>query len=101
MAIDKNEIKHRSECVPGIFRNEIYEYKDIVYKEQYDDETNEMIQGYVTMFNGVHVCTVYKDGSINIEKFPSIATNHKWLITLIEDLQRMDEFLSIVVKNYH
>ena len=101
MAIDKNEIIHRSERAPGIFRNEIYEYKDIVYTEQYDDETNEMLHGYVTMFNGIHVCTVYKDGSINISKFPNIAVNHKWLMTLIDDLQRMDEFLSIVVKNYH
>lgn len=101
MAIDKNEILHRSERLPGIVRNEIYEYKDIVYTEQYDDETNEMIHGNVTMFDGLRVCSVYKDGSINISQFPNIAVNRKWLMTLIEDLQRMDEFLSVVVKNYH
>lgn len=101
MLIDKNKISHRSEHLPGIVRNEIYEYEDIVYTEQYDDETGEMIHGNVTMFNGIHVCTVYKDGSINIGQFPNIAINRKWLMKLVEDLQRMDEFLSIVVKNYH
>lgn len=101
MAIDRNEIVHRSEQLPGIFRNEIYEYKDIVYIEQYNDETNEMLHGHVTMFGDIQVCSVYKDGSINISKFPNIAVNHKWLMTLIDDLQLIDEFLSIVVKNYH
>ena len=101
MTIDKTQITRRSECLPGIVRYEIYEYKDIAYREQYDDETGKMVFGKVDMFGGVNVCTVYPNGSINVTIPTDTASNHERLMWLIEDLQRLDEFLSAVVENYH
>jgi hypothetical protein len=101
MAIKKEHITHRSECIPGLIRSEVYEYKDIVYTEQHDDETGKMNYGHVTMYNGIHVCTVYVDGSIKLTMPTDLAIDHKGMMDLIADVQRLDEFLSVVVENYH
>lgn len=101
MAIDKDQIIHRTECIPGLVRNEVYEYKDLIYTEQYDGETGKMMYGNVTMYDNVKVCTVYVDGSINLTLPTALAKNHKGLMWLIEDIQRLDDFLSVVVENYH
>ena len=101
MAIDKSQIKYRSGCIPGIARLDTYEYLDIVYSVMYDGETNKMVSGDVKMFDGVSVCTVYPDGSIRVDMPTGIANDHRGLMWLIEDLQRLDEFLVAVVENYH
>ena len=101
MAIDKSKLTHRSDGLPGIARREIYEYEDIVYTAFYDDDSGELISGDVTMFNGVSVCTVYKDGVINITMPTGVACDHRGLMWLIKDLQRLDDFLFAVVKDYH
>lgn len=101
MAIDKDQIIHRTECIPGLIRNEVYEYRDLIYTEQYDDETSKMMYGTVTMYDKLKVCTVYVDGSINLTMPMDLAKNHQGIMWLIEDIQRLDEFLAAVVKNYH
>lgn len=101
MAIEKSQITHRSECIPEIARRKIYTYEDIVYTELYDDVSGALVSGDVKMFDGVSVCTVYKDGSIKIKMPTDLAFDHRGLMWLIKDLQRLDEFLSAVVKNYH
>lgn len=101
MAIEKSQITHRSERIPEIARREIYTYEDIVYTELYDDVSGALVSGDVKMFGGVSVCTVYKDGSIKITIPTDLAFDHRGLMWLINDLQRLDEFLSAVVTNYH
>ena len=100
MEIDMSKMVRRSECIPGILRKEIHEFDDIVYSVDYDDLTGKMICGHVKMFGGVDVCSVYPDGSINMKMPQDLATNHKGVMDLIADIQRLDEFLSAVVKNY-
>lgn len=100
MEIDMSKMVRRSECIPGILRKEIYEIDDIVYSVDYDDLTGKMICGHVKMFGGIDVCSVYPDSSINMKMPQSVATNHKGVMDLIADIQRLDEFLSAVVKNY-
>jgi hypothetical protein len=101
MAIDKDQITHRTEGIPGLIRNEVYEYRDLIYTEQYDDETGKMMYGTVTMYDKFKVCTVYVDGSINLTMPMDLAQNHQGIMWLIKDIQRLDEFLAAVVKNYH
>lgn len=93
-------IEHTTGRVPGLFRTETYKLDDIVYSEAYDDLTGKMICGHVKMFGGVDVCAVYPDGSINMKMPQDLAINHKGVMDLIADIQRLDEFLSAVVKNY-
>jgi hypothetical protein len=101
MAIDKSKLTHQSDGLPGIARREIYEYEDIVYTEMYDDISGELISGDVQMFNGVSVCKVYKDGSISFKLPTGIAYDHRSLMWLIKDIQRLDDFLSVAVEKYH
>lgn len=101
MAISKDQITHQTESIPGLIRNEVYTHEDLVYTEQYDDESGKMIYGTVTMYENIKVCTVYADGSINLTMPMDLAQNHKGILLLIKDIQRLDEFLSAVVKNYH
>ncbi len=100
MAIDKSKIAHRTEHIPAIVRIKIYEYEDIVYKEHFDDITGDMMYGHVFMFDDVHVCTVYKNGSINLTLPDGVAYDHRSMIRLSNDLKRLDEFLTAVVENY-
>jgi hypothetical protein len=53
------------------------------------------------MFNGVSVCRVLKDGSISFTLPAGIAYDHRSLMWLVQDIQRLDEFLSVVVEKYH
>ncbi len=100
MTINKERIKHRTECIPGLVRQETYEYGDILYTEHYDEEAGKLITGNVKMYNGVDVCTVYPNGQIYLKIPTGLATNHNGVMLLIEDIQRLDEFLSTVVENY-
>lgn len=100
MAIDTNKIVRRSECIPGILRNEIVELDDIAYTETFDDETGKRQFGYITMYNGVKVCLVGSDGKLSMNMPTNWVTNRNDLMKLQADIQRLDEFLSAVVKNY-
>lgn len=100
MAIDKSKIAHQTECIPEIVRIEIYEYEDIVYKENFDPLTGDMMYGHVFMFNDVHVCTVYKNGMINLALPDGIAYDHRTMMQLSKDLKRLDDFLMAVVETY-
>ena len=100
MTINKDQIKRRTECVPGLVRQEVYEYEDILYTELYDEEAGKLITGNVKMYNGVDVCTVYPNGQIFLKIPTGVAIDHKGVMLLIEDIQRLDEFLSTVVENY-
>lgn len=99
MAIDKNQIKHWSECLPDIFRKEICELDDMKYEVWYDHEGKKMMAN-VTMYNGIHVCQVSADGVLCMNMPTGWATDHKGMMDLIADIQRLDEFISAVVENY-
>lgn len=101
MAIKKEQIIHRTECIPGIIRNEIFEYEDIVYTESFDDETGVRMYGHITMYGGVQVCLVGADGGIAMSMPTTWVTDRKSMLVLQDDIKRLDEFLCMVVENYH
>lgn len=95
-----SSIVHRTERIPDILRNEIYELDDIVYTVSYDDLTGKRLYGHVDMFNGVRVCSVQEDGSICLTMPTEWVMNHKGMLHIINDIKRLDEFLTAVVDNY-
>ena len=94
--IDQEKLKHRTERVPGLMRNEIYEYEDMTYTERYDDETNKLMLAHITMYGDVQACNVWEDGSINFVLPTTWAVNRRMMLILIDDLKRLDEFLCVV-----
>lgn len=92
-------IKHNTQSIPGVLRKEEYTLDDIVLTEHHDDLTGEFYMGDVVMFNGVKVCTITGSGiSVNV---PMLAvTDHTSMQQYINDLQRLDQFLSAVCKAY-
>ena len=64
--MSRPQIKHSTERIPDIVRNEIYELDDIKYVERFDDLTNKRLFGEITMYDGVKVCNVNEDGSISM-----------------------------------
>lgn len=95
-----NRVKHYTERIPDIVRNEIYEFDDIRYVERFDDVTGERLFGSITMYNGVKVCSVNSDGSIVLDMPTSWVMSHKDMMSLVEDVNRLDAFIAIVCKNY-
>ena len=98
--MNKNQIKHHTKVLPGIVRNEVYEYEDIKYTERFDDVTGKRMFGMITMYNGVTVCHVHENGSIILEMPTNWVTNRKDVKDLVADIERLDEFLAAVCKNY-
>lgn len=94
------EIQRRTEVLPGIFRQEIYTVDDLAYKEYFDDETGKRLYGHITMYNGVKVCNVLEDGTISLDMPLDWVVNHKLMLNLISDLTRLDDFLSMIYKDY-
>lgn len=95
-----NKIKHTTKAIPGLIRHEIYELNDMQYVEQYDDATNTKVLAYVTMFDGIKVCNVWDDGSINLTIPLNWVVNHKSMCDLVEDITRLDQFIAMVNENY-
>lgn len=95
-----NQIKHRTEGIPGLLRKEIYEHEDMTYIEQYDDLTNKKILSYVTMYGGVKVCNVWDDGTISLTMPLNWVVNQKTIRDLIDDLKKLDLFLAKINENY-
>jgi hypothetical protein len=95
------EIKHYTKRLPGIVRNEVYEFKDIKYTESFDDLTGERMYGTISMYNDTTVCHVNQNGSIGLDMPMGLVTNHNDMTNLISDLERLDKFLAAVCKNYH
>lgn len=100
MAIDKNQITHRSAYLPDIFRKEIYELDDMKYEVWYD-HTDKRMMADVKMYDGVQVCQVAENGTLVMNMPTDWVTNHKQMMYLVSDIQRLDEFLAAVVENYH
>ena len=94
-------IEHRTESMPGVVRHEIYTLGDLEYTEQYDDFTGQFVTGNVTMFGKIRVCTVYSDGSIMLTMPTGQVHDHKGMMMLVNDLKKLDEFLSIICENYN
>ena len=95
------KIKHFTERIPDIVRNEIYEMDDLRYVERFDDITGERLFGEITMYDGVKVCRVNIDGSIALTMPTDWVTNHQGMVDLGIDIDRLDAFLKDVCKNYH
>lgn len=98
--MNSKDIKHYTKTIPGIIRNEIYEYEDMKYIERFDDVSNERLYATVTMYDGVNVCVVYNDGKIALEFPTDWVTNKQDMQRLLSDMNRLDEFLSCMCKNY-
>ena len=98
--IDKEKLKHRTERVPGLMRNEIYEYEDLTYTERYDDETNKLMLAHVTIYGDVHACNVWEDGSINFVFPTTWVVNRRMMLHFMDDLKRLDEFLCVISEAY-
>lgn len=96
-----NNIKHRTETVPGIIRNEIYELNDMIYVESFDDASGKRLFGDITMYGGIKVCSINEDGSIQMTMPTDWVTNHKSMMDLIMDVKRLDEFIATICKQYH
>ena len=71
--------------------------------------TNDLISVMIDLFallefyiNGnIKVCTVYPDGSIMLTMPTSQVHDHKGMMMLVDDLKKLDEFLSIICENYN
>jgi hypothetical protein len=96
----KSKLTHRTERLPGVFRNEIYEIDDIRYTEQFDDVSGQRICGYVDMYNGVRVCSISADGILNTDFPTGWVTSRKEMLLLKEDLDRLDQFLCMICEKY-
>ena len=94
-------IEHRTESWPGVVRHEIYTLNDFVYTEMYDDSTGQFVSGDVKMFGAVSVCSVYAGGSIILKMPTGQVHDHKSMMMLIDDLKKLDEFLSIFCEGYN
>jgi hypothetical protein len=95
-----SQIKHLTERIPGIVRNEIYELNGMKYVERFDDETGVRLLGEITMYGGICVCRVGFDGSIFVTLPTDWVTNHSGMLKLIEDIKQLDAFLTDVCENY-
>lgn len=95
-----DSLKHYTERIPDIVRNEIYELGDIRYTERFDDITGERLFGTITMYNGIKVCSVNSDGSILLDMPTDWVMNHKGMMDLVVDVQRLDEFIAMVCEKY-
>lgn len=96
----KKCIIHTTERIPDIVRTEVYTYGDLEYSESFDDLTGTRMFGHIKMYKGIRVCSVGPDGVISMAMPTGWVTNHKDMMALIEDIQRLDEFLAAVVENY-
>lgn len=96
----EQSIKHSSERLPGVLRKETYALDDMELVEYYDDLTGAFYSGTVTMFNGIKVCTVVNSG-ISVDVPMLQVADHASMQQHINDLQRLDQFLSVVCKGYH
>jgi hypothetical protein len=99
--VNKPQIKHYTERIPDIVRNEVYELDDLRYVERFDDLTGERMFGSITMYNGITVCAVNADGSIALNMPTDWVTNHQGMVDLVVDVERLDAFIAEVCKNYH
>lgn len=100
LILQSENIKHHTEMLPGVCRTEIYQLADIEYREMFDDLTGDRLSGSITMYGGVHVCGVAADGTL-IMNFPTgWVLGHKEMMLLIEDIKKLDCFLSAVCKEY-
>jgi hypothetical protein len=93
-------IKHHSECLPGIMRQEIYQLYDMVYTERYDDLSEQFLYGNITMYGDVRVCMVGADGGISMNVPTGWITDHKSMMMLIDDLTQLDVSLSFISEQY-
>ena len=100
MIVTDKRIKHYTERIPDIVRNEIYELDDMRYVERFDDITGERMFGTITMYNGVKVCSVNSDGSIVLDMPTNWVVNHNGMMSLVDDVNRLDEFIAMVCKKY-
>lgn len=94
-------IEHRTESMPGVVRHEIYTLNDFVYTEMYDDSTGQFVSGDVKMFGEISVCHVYSGDSIMLTMPTGHVHDHKGMMMLIDDLKKLDEFLSIICEGYN
>jgi hypothetical protein len=94
-------IKHTTECLPEISRNEIYTLDDMQYTEQYLDPEGTLATGFISMYNGVRVGVIGSDGGVSISIPPSYICNHKTMAMQIEDLKRLDAFLCAINEQYN
>ena len=100
MNVNDKKIKHYVECVPGVIRNEVYELDDMKYIESFDDCSGERLYGIVTMYDGVKVCAVNVDGTIMLTMPTNWVTNHRDMMNLVVDIDRLDAFITDVCKKY-
>lgn len=92
-------IKHSTQRLPGVLRNEVYTLEDMELTEHYDDQTGEFFLGDISMFHGIKVGTVTAGGvSLNVPMFGVL--DHASMEKHIRDLQRLDTFLSAVCEVY-
>ena len=96
----ENKITHRTERIPGIVRNEIYELDDLRYTEQFDDVTNQRLMGYVEMYGNIRVCLVGEDGILSTNLPTGWVVSRKEMLLLKEDVDRLDKFLLLICENY-
>jgi len=95
----EQSIAHKTERLPGVLRKEIYTLDDMELVEYYDELTGDFYNGVVTMFNGIRVCTIASCG-ISVDVPMTLVTDHASMQQHINDLQRLDQFLSVVCKGY-
>lgn len=92
-------IKHRSDGVPGLAYTEVYELGDMVYTEWYDGLSKEFLHGKLEIY-GVNFCLISPEGDLSFEMPPLPIFNHKDMMSAIDDLKRIDEFLSVISVKY-
>ena len=93
-------LKHESKRIPGVLRHEIYKMDDITYTEQYDDITGKMNFAFVEICDGVQACNIWEDGSINFTMPMTWICNRQTMQYAIEELTRLDAFLSAISEGY-
>lgn len=94
------QIKHRTERLPGVFRNEIYELNDMRYIEQFDDMTGKRMCGYIEMYGGVRVCLVGENGVLSTNIPTGWITCRKEMKLFQSDIEKLDKFLCEICKKY-
>lgn len=94
-------IEHRSERLPGIMRQDIYQLHDIVYTEWYDDLSGQFLYGHITMYGNEKVCVVGPDGGISMNIPTGWIQDHKSMMMHIDDLKQLDTFLCVISDQYN
>lgn len=78
----------------------VWKGPNIEYVEIYDVDTGIYLNGCVTMYGNIKMCSVYQDGTIHMTVPIELIVNRQGISKFVEDLQLMNQFLSEVNPRY-